>query len=451
MAVSSTGNDAKGGKQPVTKAGKTGTKVKGMGDKASGADGKGSEKMIDQEAKVLSKGSGHGGKDEVLSGAKHGTVTGSMEHEKKDPASVLQELVHAREKEIKDIELKITNTHDIRERSILAVQLKGAQHALKEALVSMSLTQKKAEASLDVAWSSDGDGSKKETSIKNSTDEQKRGHNKLIQSTEIEFFVDNHEDTSDEDMDSGSTDNNQKNKKQKQHDNTDTINLTDSSDTELRKTKANSDDNKSSPKETSWADMSDDDTVIQTNMEHVDENEWKIASSKRSKKEKTANKSISNNNQGHTDMEYSSTSNKKDVKIANPYKSNKNQGPNDTKIQRTTVYSSLASYAEAATGKQRSPNNNSISVTTSFTPRLSGAGEYKRVAKELLAYAKEVAPEVMLLPWNDHSGLGPIKEEDLANPKNYMDTIKHYFDKPPYVTMQPGTPVYGIGVRFSVN
>jgi hypothetical protein len=55
---------------------------------------------------------------------------------------------------------------------------------------------------------------------------------------------------------------------------------------------------------------------------------------------------------------------------------------------------------------------------SSFTPRLSGAGEYKIVAKELLGYAKEVAPaEVMMLPWKDHSGLGPIKEEDLVNLK----------------------------------
>lgn len=57
----------------------------------------------------------------------------------------------------------------------------------------------------------------------------------------------------------------------------------------------------------------------------------------------------------------------------------------------------------------------------------------------------------MMLPWNEHSGLGPIQEEDLVNPKNYMDTIKHYFHKPTYITMLPGTPAYGIGVRFSVN
>jgi hypothetical protein len=117
-------------------------------------------------------------------------------------------------------------------------------------------------------------------------------------------------------------------------------------------------------------------------------------------------------------------------------------------MEQTT---SLASYMEAAKGKQRTPNSVSIRFTTSFTPRLSGVGEYKRVAKELLAYAKEIAQEVLLLPWDDSSGLGPINIEDLANPKNFTDTIRHYFDKPAYVTMQPGTPAYGIGIRFSVN
>ena len=44
----------------------------------------------------------------------------------------------------------------------------------------------------------------------------------------------------------------------------------------------------------------------------------------------------------------------------------------------------------------------------------------------------------MMLSWNDYSGLGPIQEEDLANLKNFTDIIKHYFDKPSYVNMQPG-------------
>jgi hypothetical protein len=57
----------------------------------------------------------------------------------------------------------------------------------------------------------------------------------------------------------------------------------------------------------------------------------------------------------------------------------------------------------------------------------------------------------MLLPWDDHSGLGPINGDDLANPRNFTDTIKHYFDKPAYVTIQPGNPAYGIGIRFSVD
>jgi hypothetical protein len=96
-----------------------------------------------------------------------------------------------------------------------------------------------------------------------------------------------------------------------------------------------------------------------------------------------------------------------------------NQGPNERIEKSLSKKSSLASYAEVATNKQRSPNSTGISITTSFTPRLSGAAEFKRVAKELLGYAKDVAPEVMMLLWNDHSGLGPITEDDLANPKNH--------------------------------
>jgi hypothetical protein len=195
--------------------------------------------------------------------------------------------------------------------------------------------------------------------------------------------------------------------------------------------------------------MSDDDTVIQTNTDTTNENGWQIATNKKSKKVKETNKPTSENESTNTKNKTVQTNSKHTV--VNPYTITQNQGPNERTTTTPATQSSLASYAAIATEKQRSPNSNSISITTSFTPRLSGAGEFKRVAKELLSYAKEIAPEVMLLPWNDHSGLGPIKEEDLANPKNYTDTIKHYFDKPPYVTIQPGTPAYGIGVRFSVD
>jgi hypothetical protein len=160
MAVFSTGNEAKGGKQPVKKAGKAGRRAKVTGDKTGGSEGKRSAKN-DHDLIPLAKDSGRN--NELMGDDALGTET-AKGSDKTDHARVLKTIVQAREKEINDIELRITGTCDIRERSILAVQLKGALHALKEALVSMSLVQKKAEeASVDVAWSSDGDTEMKET------------------------------------------------------------------------------------------------------------------------------------------------------------------------------------------------------------------------------------------------------------------------------------------------
>lgn len=197
--------------------------------------------------------------------------------------------------------------------------------------------------------------------------------------------------------------------------------------------------------------MTDEDTVIQKNMDIDTEQEWKTVNNKRGSKKLerrmvTIEKKQTKESNNHTVP--------KQIKLTlkNPYKIAQHQKLSDEiKSTRTTAKTSLASYMEAAKEKQRVPNKHSIRLTTSFTPRLSGAGEFKRVARELLAYAREFAPEAMLLPWDDHSGLGPINKDDLANPRNMTDTIKHYFDKPAYVIIQPGNPAYGIGIRFSVN
>lgn len=69
----------------------------------------------------------------------------------------------------------------------------------------------------------------------------------------------------------------------------------------------------------------------------------------------------------------------------------------------------------------------------------------------MLDYASEFNSKVLMLPWDDKSGLGPISLEDLANPKMMHDVIKHYFDKPMYSNWQPGVPIYGMGFRFSTN
>jgi hypothetical protein len=138
----------------------------------------------------------------------------------------------------------------------------------------------------------------------------------------------------------------------------------------------------------------------------------------------------------------------------NPYVNDNKKG-NKTKDTGSglskTKSSTLASYLQTAQGKQRSPNENSLRMTTSFTPRTTGTSDFKRVAKELLMYAMEFDPDVLLLPWDDNHGVGPISIDDLANPNTMFDVINYYFDKPNYVNLQPGIPAYGIGVRFSTN
>jgi hypothetical protein len=459
MTASSVGNDGKGGKQPVKKAGKLGSHIKVGSDKTCVAESKKDIKKvapgIDQVFRKM--GEEIDRKKEAAGGAGDQARDVSRTQGKDSPGQVLQMIVNSREKEIMEIEKKLTETHDSRERSVLAVQLKGAQYALKEALVNMSLTHKKTEASLNVAWSEDGDEvmkcednqNKQEGKRSDHTDADNRNNEmEMMIQDEGEFYADNKEESSDEDLEiADDTMNTQENKTQKRNRDNEVVDLTGTNENEAswKATKANGEPN---AQDIPWGDISDDETVIQTNSEQDNEHGWQIATSKKSKKSQTRNK-INQSQENKTKEQSTDQKSNTNQKIANPYKAS--QGLKKTTGNTQAVQSSLASYAAAATETQRSPNTNSISVTTSFTPRLSGAGEYKRVAKELLAYAKEIAPEVMMLPWNDHSGLGPIKEEDLANPKNYTDTIRHYFDKPSYVTMQPGTPAYGIGVRFSVN
>jgi hypothetical protein len=119
--------------------------------------------------------------------------------------------------------------------------------------------------------------------------------------------------------------NKQKNKKQKQNENKEIIQVLGSSDDELeRKTKARSDDNKPT-QEMSWGDMSDNETVVLTNMGHPEENEWQIATNKKSKKTKTVNKSNNNNNQENTDKEQTTVPSKIGApKMVNPYKTSQN-------------------------------------------------------------------------------------------------------------------------------
>lgn len=119
--------------------------------------------------------------------------------------------------------------------------------------------------------------------------------------------------------------------------------------------------------------------------------------------------------------------------------------------QGTQKQPSLMSYLEMVKGKERKGNKNSIRVTTSFAPRSIGYGDYIRVTKNVLEYAREFDSKVMLLPWDDKSNMGPINYDDFANVKNTADRIKYYFNKPAYINLQQGTPVYGIGICFSTD
>lgn len=454
MKASSAGNEAKGGKQSGTTTGAPGSLKAGVQDaKTGGAEGKYGRRSIngktDQALTTLEENSKGKREDERKNSGMFGRLRGGGSgYGKKNPTEGLQEIVYRREKEIKEIELKLSAAADGGEKAALGVQLKGAQHALKEALVSMSLVQRKEEV-LGSKLKNGGDetmneeeqqGRDSDTEI-NRVVEDMEVEGKIvemtIQDTEMDLYTDNYEERSDDDGGSDNTEEEKKQrKKHKKEKLDDVIDLTMTNEKDTHTIR--------------WEDMSDDDTVHQANMED-NTNEWQIATNKKYKKTKESNNKKQENNKKENEQHLGAqTITTSALKITNPYKHKTNHGPYE-RSKNTVQKSSLASYAEATTGKQRASNSMAIRVTTSFTPRLSGTGEFKRVAKELLGYAKEVVPEAMLLPWNDQSGLGPIQEDDLANPKNYMDTIKHYFNKPPYVTMQPGTPAYGIGVRFSVN
>ena len=187
-----------------------------------------------------------------------------------------------------------------------------------------------------------------------------------------------------------------------------------------------------------WGDESDDDTVTLQNQSTSNlETTWQVVKNKKQSKNGDASETANTSTIGNP-------YNKKQQKTTSANILQENKKGNSSK-------SSLASFLEITKGKMRSKNEHSIRVTISFTPNTSGNGEYLRVARELLTFGREIDNDILLLPWVDSQELGPISIEDLANPKNLIDSIKKYFDKPPYANWQPGAPMYGIGVQFSTN
>jgi len=210
-----------------------------------------------------------------------------------------------------------------------------------------------------------------------------------------------------------------------------------------------------------WEDISDDETVVLQNGNDRSEGDgqWKIVKNKKdTKRDKdglitewaTKQNQKGVNNEQTNDLERNTKTNKKNMhekmKKTNKEKTNNKQDKVPAPKER------LSSYLEITKTKFRDRNAYNIRITTSFTPRTaSNSSEYKRLAREILEYAEEIDPKVVLLPWKENNDCGPINREDLTNPANLNDTIWYYFDKPSYVTLQPGSPAYKIGVHLSVN
>jgi hypothetical protein len=190
-----------------------------------------------------------------------------------------------------------------------------------------------------------------------------------------------------------------------------------------------------------WGDISsDDETVVQDNQEST---EWKtVVTRKTLKTNKTTQNSSKNDKNGN-------------IGIKNPYDKNNSNIMNwkqqSDKQQEVGNKSSLTSYLEITKDKMRKRNTYSIRVNMSFTPRTSGSGELMRIARELLTFGSEIDDKILLLPWDEQDGFGPINLDDLSNPRNLGENIRKYFNKPSYITLQPGSPVYGIGLHMSTE
>jgi hypothetical protein len=182
-----------------------------------------------------------------------------------------------------------------------------------------------------------------------------------------------------------------------------------------------------------WGDDSDDETVVLQNQMEKNTSEWQMVTNKTPLK----NKNLATNSR-LTANPYATTN--KTINSANNNGNTTNNGK-----------SSLVSFLEVTQGKMRSKNEHSIRINLSFTPRTAGSGEYMRIANEILSFGKEIDDNILILPWCEHQDIGPINSDDLANPKNLGNTIKKYFDKPPHVNWQPGSPVYGIGMQLSTK
>jgi hypothetical protein len=289
MTVSGIGNDAKGDKQPVKKAGKSGALSKATSDKL-----KSTEKVKEGKSRV--------GKDQEViwrtedcAISEQGKMGSTAEIGNKNPVAVLQQVVSKREAEVKELEEKLSRKHDASERSVLSVQLKAAQHALKDALLNMSLTQKrddtnprnasngKVDEAMEVAYDRaeqfgtvEKDAEMKEAgelvNLNIQSAEKETLEESATQGKEIEFYVDNVEDSDEEDEAINTNDKKHKNNKEQEEM---VIDLTDMEAKEIAvETVGGTKVQKDTKNEgMNWADMTDNETVIQANSDQDNKNE----------------------------------------------------------------------------------------------------------------------------------------------------------------------------------
>jgi hypothetical protein len=282
MSASSAGKEAKGCKHPTTMVRESGAREKGLCDeKLGGFKAKYARKLImggDSEQKK---------EEESKSSRTYGKWAGGIKYDKKNPTEGLQQIVNRREQEIKEIEEKMDTAADGREKATLGVQLKGAQHALKEALVNISLVQRKEEVLCNKTPYEDGEKMMNEDDPKdrgqgtkinagvNNMEVEDRLMEMTIYDTEMELTVHDCEGRSDDEDGSDRMEWKQRHKKHKKDNKEEVIDLT----------MINEFNNPS----TQWGDtMSDNKTVLQTNMED-NNNEWQIATNKNHKKPQESN------------------------------------------------------------------------------------------------------------------------------------------------------------------
>lgn len=365
-------------------------------------------------------------KGDVRAGGKEGAK--KEDNSRDDLYPVLKKEVETWECEIKRIEEATTRARSKDRKESLEIQMANAQVMLKQALIQLSKMDylQRAEGAEDVVMVENKEG--KIVSVKYMVSGSNQDSKEIDGRDNKGLTTDNYSCSKEQD-EVGHVDNK------------DDIKIDDQS-------KENSAVMHKHEEDMNWADMSDDNTVNLQNLQDTDNasGSWKTV--EKNKRNKAKSNVDGNSDNTEVDMEGP----KKYNSIQNPYGNKKDGNLWAKSKQGNAGKSTLTSYLETVKGKQRTPNKNEIRVTTAFTPRTAGTGDYYiRVAQEILRYAQEFDAEILLLPWDSNTKLGPISVDDLANPNAMYDVIKYYFDKPPYANWMPGVPIYGIGVRFSTN